>query len=478
MSRQKKAPSVYKIGGVALSVPRWVARGVWWVTGVAPSGTGRRPVALPVAADPLATEQARDLRAVFAKYEVDAALVGAVVGPKIVRYRVKPGPTTKAEKVEGCAKEIRLAMGTEKVSILVPIPGEKGMIGVEIPRPDPQTVPLAPLLAGITDPHPLVVALGVAMDGTPVTPNLAKMPHLLIAGQTGGGKSVALNALIVSLITRATVDQLELVLIDPKKVELMPYAGLAHLVCPIVTDAVRAAEVLRSICDDMDGRYDLLVAAGCRNIGEYNERNPDKPMKYRVVIVDEFGDLMTVAKDLVETSVKRITQLARAAGIHLVLATQRPSTDVITGVIKANIPARLALSTASLTDSRVILDTPGAEHLLGDGDSLFSPSGKTPERMQGAWVTDEEIAAAVQGVGVVEHREEQAPGVELGDDDDTRRAIAAVLRERRASTSFLQGELRVGHKKAKALLDLLERRGIVGPDRGNRARDILVAAPE
>lgn len=284
MSRQKKAPSVYKIGGVALSVPRWLARGVWYATGVAPEGAARQAVARPVVVvDPLATEQARDLRAVFAKYEVDVSLVGAVVGPRIVRYRVKPGPTTKADKVEACAKEIRLAMGTDKISILVPIPGEKGVIGVEIPRADPQDVPIAPLLAGISDPHPLVVALGRAMDGTPLTPNLADMPHLLVAGATGAGKSACLNSLIVSIITRATPEQVELLLIDPKKVELTPYATVPHLVCPIITDPRRAAEALRDTCREMDQRYDLLVAAGCRNITEYNQKNPQKPMKYQLV---------------------------------------------------------------------------------------------------------------------------------------------------------------------------------------------------
>ena len=478
MSRQKKAPSVYKIGGVALSVPRWLARGVWYATGIAPAGTARPTVAPVVVVDPLASEQARDLRAVFAKCDVDATLIGAVVGPKITRYRVKLGAATKAEKVEKCATEIRLAMGTDKISILVPIPGEKGVVGIEIPRADPELVPFAPLLASVADPHPLIVALGRAMDGTPVTPNLAEMPHILVAGQTGGGKSACLHTFLVSLITRATPEQVELLLIDPKKVEFTAYATVPHLICSIITDARRASSALEDVCADMDRRYDRLAAAGCRNIDEYNGKNPGTPMKYRVVIVDEFGDLMVIAKEAVEESIQRITQLARAAGIHLVLATQRPSVDVITGVIKANLPSRLAFSVATGTDSRVILDANGAECLLGKGDALFSASGSTPDRVQGAWVTDEEISAAVAGAGIVEHREPVEPGVEIGDDEDTRRAIAAVLRERRASTSFLQTELRLGHPKAKALMVILEQRGIIGPQDGNKAREILVAPSE
>lgn len=474
MSRKKKAPSVYMIGGVALSVPRSVARAVWWVTGVAPHGA-RVKVARPVALDPLASQQAADLRAVFTKCDVDAELVGAVVGPRITRYRVKPGAATKVEKVEACAKEIRLAMGTKKVSIVSPIPGEKGMIGVEIPRDDPQNVPLAPLLAQITDPHPLVVALGRAMDGTPRTPNLADMPHLLVAGTTGAGKSGCLNAILVSVLSRATPEQVELVLIDPKKVELTAYGSVPHLVGPIITDPKRAATALEQTCEEMDRRYDVLAAAKCKNIGEYNAAHPDAPMPYRLVIVDELGDLMVVAEKEVEGSVMRITQLARAAGIHLVVATQRPSTDVITGVIKANIPSRLAFAVATLVDSRVILDVGGAEHLLGKGDALFSPIGEEPDRMQGVWVTDEEILAAVAAAGSAPPRPAapEVPGVQLGDDENTRRAIALCAKAPTISVKQLQENLRIGHKKASDLMAILEDRGIVGPARGNSPRAVL-----
>lgn len=473
MSRIRRAPSVFKIGGVALRVPRSLARAVWLATGVEPQGTAPAKVDRTVV-DPLATQQAADIRAVFAKCEVDVTLTGALVGPRVVRYRVKPGLTTRVEKVEKCAQELRVAMGTKKVGILSPIPGEKGLLGVEVPRADPQDVPFAEVLASITDPHPLVVALGRDMTGASVTPNLEKTPHLLVAGQTGAGKSACLNAILVSILKRATPEQVKLLLIDPKKVELTPYESVPHLVTPIVTDAKAAASALEWVTKEMDRRYDRLVEAKCRNITEYNAAHPGEPIPFLVVVVDELGDLIVVAKEDVEAHITRITQLSRAAGIHLVLATQRPSTDIITGVIKANLPSRLAFAVASGTDSRVILDANGAETLLGEGDGLLSYRGGEPERFQGSWVSDEDIAAAVAGAGSpVEAPSITAPGTEVGDDPLLKRAIALVIRERTASVAQLQKGLRVGHKKAKDLIELMERRGIVGPFRGNAPREVL-----
>lgn len=339
---------------------------------------------------------------VLREHGVDASVVGATRGPVVTCYHVRPAPGVKVARVVGLATDIEMELAAGSLRVLAPIPGRPA-VGIEVPAVKREIVRLHEVLDSAEarrDRHPLLVGLGKDTSGGWATANLAKMPHILIAGATGAGKSGCLNSLLVSLITRAGPDVLRLLLIDPKRVELTAYAGLPHLVQPIVTDPRVAATALEGVEQEMDRRYDLLQRAGCRNIDEFNrrERGAARPMlSYLVVVVDELADLMLLAKERVEPTVVRITQLARAAGIHLVLATQRPSVDVVTGLIKANVPSRLAFATSSLTDSRVVLDRGGAEKLLGAGDGLFLPQGASdPIRIQGAWVEDRDIAAAVR----------------------------------------------------------------------------------
>jgi len=469
------------------------------------------------------------LVAALAAHGVETRLVARTVGPSVTRYELELGAGVKVARVTSLSKDIAYAMASPDVRILAPIPG-KSAIGVEVPNRRRQLVALGDILASpeaAQAVHPLEVALGRDIAGRAVMVNLAEMPHVLVSGATGSGKSSCINSVLTSILTRATPDQVRLILVDPKRVELGQYNGLPHLLTQVVVDPKKAANALSWAVTEMERRYDLLAEVGMRDITGYNsafdngglaeleeahrfrmrgtgadsesgpahdDGQPEahyERLPFIVIVVDELNDLMMVAARDVEESVCRIAQMARAVGIHLVLATQRPSVDVITGVIKANIPSRMAFSVSSLADSRVILDQPGAERLIGKGDMLLlSASSSNPQRLQGPWVSEEEIRAVVahwkrqrpmeviagieEVVGAAGHR----VGGDDGDDELLEQAMELVVRSQLGSTSMLQRKLRVGFARAGRLMDLMERRGVVGPSEGSKARAVLMTPEE
>ena len=487
-----------------------------------------------------------ELVTALAAHGVDTTLVGCTVGPTVTRYELELGPGVKVARVTSLSKDIAYAMASPDVRILAPIPG-RSAIGVEVPNRQRQLVTLGDLLSSeeaMDTPHPLLVALGRDIAGRTVMQNLAEFPHVLISGATGAGKSSAINSLITSLLMRTTPDEVRLILVDPKRVELGQYNDLPHLLSPVVVDPKKAANALAWAVKEMERRYDLLAEHGVRDITSYHEAlragtltppGPSDvhaetdvivakaraaahgepfdaealeagdpadgldPLPFIVIVVDELNDLMMVAARDVEESVVRIAQMARAVGIHLCLATQRPSVDVITGVIKANVPSRMAFSVSSLADSRVILDQPGAERLVGKGDMLLlTASSNVARRIQAPWVSEEEVRAAVAfwraqggrseltvamtkgGPSAAADFEAVSTGSSGSDDDDEllRQAREQVVRSQLGSTSMLQRKLRVGFARAGRLMDLLEQEGVVGPSHGSKARAVLMTVEE
>lgn len=453
------------------------------------------------------------LEATLHEFGVDARVIGYTAGPTVTRYEIELGAGVKVNKITSLNNDIAYAMASADVRILAPIPG-RSAIGVEVPNKDRQLVTLGDILAApesTKDKHPLAVGLGRDISGKSLMLNLAKMPHLLIAGATGAGKSSCINSIITSILMRTTPEQVRLILIDPKRVELGMYNDLPHLLTQVVTNPKKAANALEWAVREMEMRYEMCAEIGVRDITSYNEsfdqgvlptkENPDPitgkgydRLPFIVVVVDELNDLMMVAARDVEASVTRIAQMARAVGIHLIIATQRPSVDVITGVIKANVPSRLAFAVSSLQDSRVILDQPGAEKLVGQGDMLLvTASSSKASRIQGSWVSEDcvrKVAAFWRRQtteldyvgGIVDEGKSGGPGGGSSHDDDDDdllgEAIELVVRAGQGSTSMLQRKLRIGFSRAGRLMDILERRGVVGPSEGSKARVVMMTVEE
>ena len=438
---------------------------------------------------------ARKLEATLESFGVRAKVLEVVRGPAVTRYEIQPDIGVKVSRIVNLTDDIALALAAKDIRMEAPIPG-KSAIGIEVPNKEISVVTMREVMespAFMESEAKLTIALGRDISGQPIVANLAKMPHLLVAGATGSGKSVCINGIIVSILYKAKPNEVKFLMVDPKMVELTVYNGIPHLLAPVVTDPRRASLALKQVVREMEARYELFAKSKTRNIESYNqhvtEEGSGEPLPYIVVIVDELADLMMVAAGDVEDSITRLAQMARAAGIHLIIATQRPSVDVITGVIKANIPSRIAFAVSSQVDSRTILDSAGAEKLLGRGDMLFVPVGASKAiRIQGAFVSDQEVEAVVgyaRSQGMAEYREEMVPEVDETEnradeeeDELFEQAAQIVLEAKHASVSLLQRRMRIGYTRAARLIDYMEAKGIVGPYEGSKPREVLTTLEE